>query len=1356
MHHASHPLLHSTHSIPQSRSKRLKAAVLWASALLACSNPAWAVHLIGNIELDGNTANDGAAVAGIDDWDNVFIGNDHALRSAFVYDSASADQTAFTGGVKDTQTLDKWSCKQSTVQDKSNILHAYGATYSAGDELFFYAGIDREGNNGTSNVAVWLFQGPVACTSTGPVTPFSGTHLDGDLLLVAEFGQGGRVEAIQVYRWSDPNGIPQSGDECLGGNLGDCSDAGVPAFTGLNCNDSLPGDRVCGRTNPSAPINAAWRNGIPTQGFFEVGANLTALIGDIGCFANAVVETRSSTSLTATLKDFVILNMSTCGTLTVKKQTTGGNAVFGFEVDPASGGDDEFDLSGGDSQFFGTIKPGTYTVAEVTMPEGPAAPNGWNLTNLSCEGGSAGSPNYIAGGHGGGNIDVTIDLNDDVTCTFANTFTAPASSITVQKICDSETPDLQTFGFVLGGFGSSSTTACASGALTLACGEAITCNGLPAGPYTVSETVPAGWVLSDVSCQGTGTSCGSGLSPNAAITLGTDGSAVATFTNTENATLEICKSTIPAAAGDDFSFSGALGNFTLADGECTAPTEVEPGVLHDITEAANAGFTLESISCTGSNWLAGAAGTGSVSITPQAGEAVSCTFHNTENPAFIRVCKTTVTSGGINPSFEIELSGPDSDLPVTISLPDGSCDLGAGDPGQLLLVAGSGYAVNETPTDGWDSSVSCSGDENPANIVLSPDEQVTCTFTNTQRGQIIVTKLTQPAGDPAQFDFSGDLAGSISDGGMLSVEVVPGQYTVTESALAGWDLNSIVCDDGDSGSDGSTAIFNVAAGESVTCVFTNTRRGQITVEKQTIPDGDPALFDFSGDLAGSISDGGSISAEVVPGQHTVTESAMAGWDLSSIVCDDGDSGSDGATAIFNVAAGESVTCVFTNTRRGQITVEKQTIPDGDPAQFSFSGDLAGSISDGGTLSAEVVPGQHSATESALAGWDLSSISCDDGDSGSDGATAIFNVAPGESVTCVFTNTKRSGLTIIKQTNGVDGEFCFTANGPDANLNFCIQTSNGLGEHTETNLTPGNYTISEQSTSGWKLVSSSCADGSPVSNASLEPDENLTCTFVNMPTRATFAVSKVFSDGDNPSAVTATISCNTGLPLDQSKSITTGQGVTFVVNDFDSGEMDCTVAEQPGSLAGYTPNYLASGPGSSNDSTGCHYADVTGGGNFTCVITNHADLVEITIEKRWVIEGAAMDFVDTRYSLTLFCDAQIAGGQADCSGITDAKGRSSHNYTSCRSFQGDDSASFLAEVTPNWPESHCRVVEQVYDNSVEIDNACQNLKVSHGQGDLCLITNTVFFEGIPMLGAQAKALLALLLLSIGLLAFRRIT
>ena len=56
---------------------------------------------------------------------------------------------------------------------------------------------------------------------------------------------------------------------------------------------------------------------------------------------------------------------------------------------------------------------------------------------------------------------------------------------------------------------------------------------------------------------------------------------------------------------------------------------------------------------------------------------------------------------------------------------------------------------------------------------------------------------------------------------------IPGVYTATETVPAGWSLTDITCS-GDtiapnSSDTGNTATFNAQSGETITCVFTNTK-----------------------------------------------------------------------------------------------------------------------------------------------------------------------------------------------------------------------------------------------------------------------------------------------------------------------------------------------------------------------------------------------------------------------------------------------------------------------------------------------------------------------------------------------------
>jgi len=117
--------------------------------------------------------------------------------------------------------------------------------------------------------------------------------------------------------------------------------------------------------------------------------------------------------------------------------------------------------------------------------------------------------------------------------------------------------------------------------------------------------------------------------------------------------------------------------------------------------------------------------------------------------------------------------------------------------------------------------------------------------------------------------------------------------------------------------------------------------------------------------------------------------------------------------------------------QGRIEIEKKTVPSADPATFGFTGDLTSTLGDGGTDGKAVDPGTYHVTESAKTGWTLTDITCTDPTNNSSGvlATGIatFNVAPGETVHCTFTNTKNATTT----TSGGGGGGVTTTTPPPA-------------------------------------------------------------------------------------------------------------------------------------------------------------------------------------------------------------------------------------------------------------------------------------------------------------------------------------
>ena len=115
--------------------------------------------------------------------------------------------------------------------------------------------------------------------------------------------------------------------------------------------------------------------------------------------------------------------------------------------------------------------------------------------------------------------------------------------------------------------------------------------------------------------------------------------------------------------------------------------------------------------------------------------------------------------------------------------------------------------------------------------------------------------------------------------------------------MTGWDLQSIVCSNGTTVPAGTpTVAITIALGADVTCTFTNGQQGSITIIKNAIPDGpqdfaftaqpSPPLANFTldDDPTDATQTNSRTFSGLPAGEYTVTETAVAGWDLSDLTC----------------------------------------------------------------------------------------------------------------------------------------------------------------------------------------------------------------------------------------------------------------------------------------------------------------------------------------------------------------------------------------------------------------------------------------------------------------------------------------
>jgi hypothetical protein len=281
--------------------------------------PVFAVHNDGVFQIDGNVLpGDGTG----DDWQTLFTctpGGEPGCTDSQDGDatdrSSVVDQAPLsiftTGGSKDELNLDQWRFKDGNVPDKDNITNAFAAAYAAGGSQRIYFGADRFANNGDAQIGFWFFQNVVTLGSDGTFKDANGspaTHVVGDILILSNFTQGGGQSNIQVLKVTALNADGSVSFQTL---------AAGAAGTTLVCS----GDAACAATNasdtPSLDPDHDDKFGTPAGTyppvvFFEGGLNLTALGLGGECFPTFLVETRSSQSIDAVLKDFTLKAFQQC------------------------------------------------------------------------------------------------------------------------------------------------------------------------------------------------------------------------------------------------------------------------------------------------------------------------------------------------------------------------------------------------------------------------------------------------------------------------------------------------------------------------------------------------------------------------------------------------------------------------------------------------------------------------------------------------------------------------------------------------------------------------------------------------------------------------------------------------------------------------------------------------------------------------------------------------------------------------------------------------------------------------------------------------------------------------------------
>ena len=436
----------------------------------------------------------------------------------------------------------------------------------------------------------------------------------------------------------------------------------------------------------------------------------------------------------------------------------------------------------------------------------------------------------------------------------------------------------------------------------------------------------------------------------------TNGDGTTAFNFTSSPTFGAITALTPGAGAD----TATSAEYTLTAGTAYTLTENTP---------LQQGWSFTSASCvldSGPGTLTTGTTTNGVTLTPLAGQSISCTFNNQRANPTLKLKKSVTNGDGVTP---FNFTSVPSFGAITALTP------GAGDVTETsatyTLAAGTAYTLTENSPlqQGWSfTSASCVLDSGGGTlttgtttngVTLTPlaGQNITCTFVNTKaadvRGSLTIKKQTLNGFGDFPFTATGPStitgftestasAGAISTGTTRN-NLTPGTYTFTETLPdATWTLTAVDCQGtGVSGTPTSsnTGTVTLQPGGTGTCTFVNTKqdreKGSITIEKKTElgtgsfsftttrPEPQPT---FSvGPLNTTVSNPASQTvSDLEPGTYSVSEIVPAGWKLTSATCV-GDGARDGTTSTvkINLEAGKSVRCTFVNTKTvGQLTLTK--------------------------------------------------------------------------------------------------------------------------------------------------------------------------------------------------------------------------------------------------------------------------------------------------------------------------------------------------------------------------------------------------------------------------------------------------
>ena len=346
-----------------------------------------------------------------------------------------------------------------------------------------------------------------------------------------------------------------------------------------------------------------------------------------------------------------------------------------------------------------------------------------------------------------GTATVTVNAGGQTIVTFIDTVIPPTPNTGFVQVCKVAGAGVAV--------GTNFTFSVAGTPVTIAAGPAPggTCSAalpVPAGPTTITESLPAGTALTSVSTLPTGLLVNSNLAAGmATVTVNAGGQTIVTFIDTIIPTLpntgfvQICKvAGAGVIVGTNFTFSVGGTPVTVAagpapGGRCSSALTVPAGNII-ITEILPAATTLTGVSTLPVGLLVSSnLALGTATVTVNAGGQTIVTFIDavtlpTATTGFLQICKVAGTGVAVGTNFTFSAAGNLVTVPAGPA-PGGNCSAALVVPAGPMVVTEAlpgGTTLTSLSALPRGSLLSATLSAGTATVTVTAGAQTVVTFTN--------------------------------------------------------------------------------------------------------------------------------------------------------------------------------------------------------------------------------------------------------------------------------------------------------------------------------------------------------------------------------------------------------------------------------------------------------------------------------------------------------------------------------------------------------------------------------------------------------------------------------------------------